>query len=55
MDDYSATPGEKEFLLPRGSQIQITDGPKKLIAGNASIGRDDEIVYFDCQLIKASK
>lgn len=53
VDDYSATPGEAEFLLPRASTIRFTAGPKKLVGSNKYL--DDlnhEVVYFDAELLK---
>lgn len=51
VDDYSANPGESEFLLPRGSTVTISSTPKKLVAGNANISRDDEIYFFEANLV----
>jgi hypothetical protein len=53
VDDFSASPGESEFLLPRASKIQIVGGPNKLVGSNAFTGDSSlEVLYFDCKLVK---
>ena len=53
LEDYSAIPGEKEFLLPRGSKIKILGGPSKMVGSNAATqDSSKQIMYFDCQLVK---
>ena len=53
LDDYSAVPGEKEFLLPRGSQIKVISGPNKMVGSNAATqDSSKQIAYYDCQLVK---
>jgi hypothetical protein len=53
VDEYSANPGESEFLLPRGSKIKILAGPNKLVGSNAYSGDSNlEVLYFDCELSK---
>lgn len=53
LDDYSAAPGEKEFLLPRGSQIEVLSGPNKMVGSNAATqDPNKQIAYYDCQLVK---
>ena len=49
VDDYSSSPGESEFLLPRGSQVTITAGPSKLkgTMDNTMV----EVLYYDAQLV----
>jgi hypothetical protein len=53
VDDYSATPGEAEFLLPRGSAVKIIGGPNKLVGSNKYTNdMNHEVVYFDAELVK---
>lgn len=53
VDDYSATPGEAEFLLPRGSSIKLTGGPNKLVGSNKySNDLNHEVVFFNAELVK---
>jgi len=53
LDDYSATPGEGEFLLPRGSAIKVVSGPNKLSGSHgATEDPNKQIVVFDCELTK---
>jgi hypothetical protein len=53
LDDFSATPGDQEFLLPRGSKIKILSGPSKMVGSNAATqDSNKQILYFDCQLVK---
>lgn len=53
LDDYSATPGEGEFLLPRGSAIKVVSGPNKLSGSHgATEDTNKQIVVFDCELTK---
>lgn len=48
VDDYSANPGEAEFIVPRGSVVTITGGPSRL--RGAVDGSDTEIVYYTAEL-----
>ena len=50
VDDYSASPGESEFLLPRGTQLTITAGPTKLKGSIAN--SPTEVTYFTAELNK---
>lgn len=53
VEDFSANPGESEFLLPRGSKVKIVSGPNKLVGSNAYTGSSGlEVLYFDCILVK---
>jgi hypothetical protein len=53
VDDYSATPGEGEFLLPRGSSIKITSSPNKLIGSNGYTGEmNHQVIFFNAELMK---
>lgn len=53
VDDFSANPGESEFLLPRGTRVQVVNGPNKLVGSNAYTGDSGlEVLYFDCVLVK---
>ena len=53
VEDFSANPGESEFLLPRGSKVKIVSGPNKLVGSNAYTGSSGlEVLYFDCVLVK---
>ena len=53
VEDYSANPGESEFLLPRGSKVKVVSGPNKLVGSNAYTGSSGlEVLYFDCVLVK---
>jgi len=53
VDDISSTPGENEFLLPRGSKVKILGGPNKMFATNDKTGpAGHEIYYLDCELLK---
>jgi len=53
VDDYSAVPGEGEFLLPRGAQIKIVSGPNKM-SGSHALSQDPnkQINVFVCELVK---
>lgn len=48
VDDYSSSPGEGEFLLPRGSMVTVTGGPSRL-RGNVE-GQDTQISYYTSEL-----
>jgi hypothetical protein len=49
ISDYSSTPEECEFLLPRGTRIEIVSGPNTLVGSDAISGNMNlEVVYFDC-------
>jgi len=53
VDDYSSTPGEAEFLLPRGSTVKITGGPNKLVGSNKYSGDiNHQVVFFNAELVK---
>jgi hypothetical protein len=49
VDDYSSSPGENEFVLPRGSKIKVVSGPNKLVGGNQ--GQRKNVFYFNCELV----
>jgi hypothetical protein len=48
VDDYSANPGEAEFIVPRGSVVTITGGPSRL--RGAVDGSDTEIIYYTAEI-----
>lgn len=51
-DNFSASPGESEFILPRAATIQVLDGPNKIVGSNAQYNiNKHEIYYFNCQLM----
>lgn len=53
VDDYSATPGEAEFLLPRGSTVKITGGPNKLVGSNGySKDMNHQVIFFNAEIVK---
>ena len=53
VDDFSANPGESEYLLPRATKVRIKSGPNKLVGSNAySQDPNLEVLYFDCDLVK---
>lgn len=53
VDDYSATPGEAEFLLPRGSAVKITSGPNKLVGSNKySNDINHQVVFFNAEIVR---
>ena len=47
-DDFSATPGQSEFILPRGARVQVLDGPHKLRGSSAN--GDMTVYFYNCQL-----
>lgn len=53
VDEYSATPGEAEFLLPRGTSVKITGGPNRVVGSNKySNELNHEVVFFNAELVK---
>jgi hypothetical protein len=49
ISDYSSTPNEYEFILPRGSVIQVLSGPNNLVGSDDLTGDMNlEVIYFDC-------
>lgn len=53
VDDYSSTPGEGEFLLPRGSVVKITSAPNKLVGSNGYSGEmNHQVIFFNAELVK---
>ena len=46
IEDYSVSPEEFEFVLPRGSTIRIDSSPKKIAAD------EGDIVFYSCTLVK---
>lgn len=52
-EDFSAHPGESEFILPRGTKIRVKSGPNKLVGTTAiNQGKGLETLYFDCETVK---
>jgi hypothetical protein len=50
VEDFSSTPGESEFILPRGSKIKVLSGPSKLVGSNKFTGNNNlEVLYFTCE------
>lgn len=50
VEDFSSTPGESEFLMPRGSKIKVLSGPSKLVGSNKFTGNSNlEVLYFTCE------
>ena len=47
-DNFSATPGQSEFILPRATRIQVLDGPNKL-KGSSQNG-EMTVYFFNCQI-----
>lgn len=47
-DDFSATPGQSEFILPRATRVQVLDGPNKLKGSSAN--GDMTVYFYNCQL-----
>lgn len=47
--EYSQTPEEGEFILPRGAKIEVLGGPTRIVGSDAASGSNKEIYYYDCQ------
>lgn len=46
---FSQNPEEAEFILPRGTKIEVLAGPTKLVGSDGqSGGKNKEIYYYDC-------
>ena len=50
-DDFSANPGEKEFILPRSSAIEVLSGPNKLSGTYMSADNNMDVHFFNCKLV----
>lgn len=51
LSDFSATPEDTEFLLPRDSVLTVTTGPNQLVGGHGmSENINLEVVYYECVL-----
>lgn len=50
--DYSSTPEDGEFILPRGTKIEVAAGPTKLVGSDERSTINKEIYYYDC-VVKA--
>ena len=51
-EDFSANPGESEFILPRATKIKVISGPNKLVGTTGmSPGKNLEVLYFECETI----
>lgn len=47
--DFSSKADDFEFILPRGTKIQIINGPSNLIGSDAMSGNMNlEVLYFEC-------
>lgn len=49
-DDFSANPGEREFILPRSSSIEVLSGPNKLSGTYMSADNNLQVHFFNCKL-----
>ena len=50
-DDFSANPGEREFILPRSSSIEVLSGPNKLSGTYMSADNNLEVHFYNCKLV----
>ena len=51
LSDFSPTPDDTEFLIPRDSMFQIVTGPNQLVGGDANSGNVSlEVLYYECLL-----
>ena len=49
--DFSSNPNDFEFILPRGTAVEIIDGPKNIVGSDAmSQNMNLEILYLDCKV-----
>lgn len=49
--DYSPTPEEREFILPRGTQVKVLDKPRTLIGSDGPSGITNlEMKYYNCEV-----
>lgn len=49
--DFSSNPEDYEFILPRGTKVEILNGPSNLVGSDAISGNMNlEVLYFDCQV-----
>lgn len=49
--DYSTTPDDREFLIPRGAEIRITDKPKVLIGSDGTTGIPNlQMHYYNAEV-----
>lgn len=47
--NYSETPEDAEFVLPRGAKIEVVSGPTKLVGSDAQVSAlHREFYYYDC-------
>lgn len=50
-DDFSANPGEGEYILPRSSTIEILSGPNKLSGTYMSADNNLDVHFYNCKLV----
>lgn len=49
--DYSPTPDDREFILPRGAHVRIVDGPKMLVGSDGPSGiMNLQIQYYNAEV-----
>ena len=49
--DYSPTPDDREFVLPRGAEVKIADHPKTLVGSDGSSGITNlQIRYYNAEV-----
>jgi ADP-ribosyltransferase exoenzyme len=49
--DYSTTPQDREFILPRGAQVKIIDHPKTVIGSDATSGTTNlQMQYYNAEV-----
>lgn len=52
LSDFSATPDDTEFLLPRDSKLSIKSGPNQFVGSDAnSENLNLEVMYYECTLM----
>lgn len=48
VDDFSSTPGQGEFILPRGTKLTVQAGPNKMTGTYQSVDNTLDLYFYNC-------
>ena len=49
-DNFSSTPGQGEFILPRGSKVKVVSGPTKMVGTYQSPDNTLDMYIYNCEV-----
>lgn len=50
-DNFSSTPGQSEFILPRGSGLKVLNGPTKTVGTYQTPDNPLDVYLYNCEIV----